>query len=198
MKKAFKYLLNSFIKGLAILAPLAVTVWGVVTVYKTLSSFNLSKWPWLDPLLILLGITVLGMLASVLLLQPIFNFLEGLMQKTPLVKIIYTSIKDLMDAFVGDKKKFNKPVIVQLYSDGSLKKIGFITQEDLGYLGLPGQVSVYLPHSYNFSGNMFVVDKEKVTPLDADPTDVMKFVVSGGVTEFTRTIGPEKKAEEQE
>lgn len=184
IKKFFGYLLNSFLKGLAILAPLAVSAWAIVAVYKALSGFNLSKWPWLDPLLILVGVTLLGILASLLILQPIFNFWEKLMQRTPLVKIIYTSIKDLMEAFVGDKKKFNKPVVVQLYADGALKKLGFITQEDLGYLGMPGQVAVYLPHSYNFSGNMFVVDKSKVTALDADPTDVMKFIVSGGVTEF--------------
>ena len=43
------------------------------------------------------------------------------------------------------------------------------------------QVAVYLPHSYAFSGNLFIVDKENITPLNASSAEVMKFIVSGGV-----------------
>jgi uncharacterized membrane protein len=96
--------------------------------------------------------------------------------------MIYGSIKDLFDAFVGDKKSFNKPVLVQLVPGGSVRVVGFVTNEDLAVLGIKDQVAVYLPQSYNFAGNMIVVPREAVTPMDADSGSVMKFIVSGGVS----------------
>jgi len=125
---------------------------------------------------------MVGYLASSLLAGPLFNMLEDLMVKVPLVNIIYTSLKDLIAAFVGDKKKFDKPVLVALTSDLTVLKPGFITQEDLSMLGLVDQVAVYLPHSYNFSGNLFIVPAKYVKPMNATGADVMKFIVSGGVS----------------
>ena len=100
----------------------------------------------------------------------------------PFVKIIYTSVKDFMEAFVGDKKKFNSPVLVELTP--GIFKPGFITQQDVSKLGLAGYCAVYFPHSYAFSGNLFFIDKQKIKTYNGNSTDFMKFTVSGGVTDM--------------
>jgi len=89
-----------------------------------------------------------------------------------------------MGAFVGDKKKFSSPVIVQI-SD-TLSRLGFITQDDMNVIGEPDLVAVYFPHSYNVSGNVFLVPRDKVRSLTGvKSSDVMKFMVSGGVSPLT-------------
>jgi uncharacterized membrane protein len=95
--------------------------------------------------------------------------------------MIYTSVKDLIDAFVGDKKGFKKPVSVTLLPGSNVQVIGFVTSESLNNLGLSDCVAVYLPQSYNFAGNLIIVPKEQITPLSADSADIMKFVISGGI-----------------
>ncbi|MCK4699410.1 MAG: DUF502 domain-containing protein, partial [Bacteroidales bacterium] len=98
---------------------------------------------------------------------------------------IYTSIRDLLSAFVGKEKKFNKPVLVRVNTISNLEKMGFLTQEDLSKLGIKeNKVAVYFPHSYNFSGEMFIVPVEHITPIKAPSAEVMKIIVSGGVAGF--------------
>jgi len=105
------------------------------------------------------------------------------LDRAPLIKTLYTSIGDLLSAFVGEKKRFNKPVLVKISADGGVEKLGFITEEDLSELGIAGdKIAVYLPHSYNFSGNLFIVSRDRVTPIDRNASEVMKFIVSGGVS----------------
>jgi uncharacterized membrane protein len=103
-------------------------------------------------------------------------------RRLPLVKMIYTSVKDLIGAFVGDKKGFNKPVKATLLPGSNVHVLGFITEESLSKFGLEDTVAVYLPQSYNFAGNLILVPKEQVTPIDADSGDVMAFIVSGGIS----------------
>ncbi len=122
-----------------------------------------------------------GFIGSNFLTKKLINAIDMIFSRLPLIKMIYTSIKDLINAFVGDKKGFNKPVTVILSRDGNVKAIGFLTNESLNNLGLSDSVAVYLPQSYNFAGNLIIVPKEQVIPLDADSVDVMKFVVSGGI-----------------
>jgi len=104
------------------------------------------------------------------------------MNKIPLVKLIYSAVKDLLGAFVGDKKKFNKPVLVRMNKENNLYQIGFITQSDLSDIGLTDMVVVYFPHSYAFSGYHYFVPKESIKPLDIPGPTAMKFIVSGGVS----------------
>jgi uncharacterized membrane protein len=106
------------------------------------------------------------------------------MNKIPFIKLIYSSIKDLIGAFVGDKRKFNKPVLVTINKENTLHQIGFVTQEDLSDLGLYDMVAVYFPHSYAFSGNHFLVPKTSIKPLNISGPVAMKFIVSGGVSGF--------------
>ena len=108
------------------------------------------------------------------------QIVEDLIKKVPLLNLIYSSVKDLMNSFMGDEKKFNEPVLVKFESN--IYKPGFVTSEDLKEINLPGMVSVYLPHSYNFSGNVFITDKKNIKPLKNTSADVMKYIVSGGIS----------------
>lgn len=182
MRQRLAKLINYFLKGLLIVLPFAVTFSIVRSVVLSLDEYVDVGVPAAGFLIVIASITLLGFVGSSLITKPLFSLLDDVLSKVPFVKIIYTSVKDFMEAFVGDKKKFNTPVLVEM-SPG-LYKPGFITQNDLSYLKLPGLCAVYFPHSYAFSGNLFLVDKAKIKPFDGNPTDVMKFIVSGGVTDL--------------
>ena len=177
-----KRFLTYFFRGLLFVVPFALTIYIIYVILQWLDGLIPVNIPGLGLLIIIVNITFLGYLASFFITRPFFELFEKYVTKIPLVNIIYTSIKDLIGAFVGDHKKFNVPVTVALNSEQSVLKVGFITREDLDLLGLPGYISVYLPHSYNFSGNHFLVKREMVQPLPMNSTDAMKFVVSGGVS----------------
>lgn len=127
------------------------------------------------------GIAVIGYVGSSLVVKPIGFLIESYIKKVPVIGFIYTSLKDVVEAFMGEKKKFDTPIIVKVRGDEDLYRPGFITQKDLANLGLEGRVAVYLPHSYAFSGQVFIVDKSRVEPLNVSGSDMMKFIVSGGV-----------------
>jgi uncharacterized membrane protein len=103
--------------------------------------------------------------------------------KAPLIGIIYSSLKDLMSAFVGNKKKFTEPVLVKMNRESEVEQIGFITQKDLKIIGLDDKkMAVYMPFPYSFMGNLYIVPSDNITKLDISPTQAMKFIVSGGVS----------------
>ncbi len=181
-KFTFNRILTYFFRGLLFVVPLALTIYIIYQTLDWLDGLIPINIPGLGLLIILAAITTLGYLASFFITRPIFDQFEKYFNRIPLVSIIYGSIKDLIGAFVGDQKKFNVPVIVALDEKNQILKVGFITREDLSSIDLPGFVSVYLPHSYNFSGNHFLVEKSKVTHLNMKSTTAMKFVVSGGVS----------------
>ncbi|NND95393.1 MAG: DUF502 domain-containing protein [Flavobacteriales bacterium] len=172
-----------FLSGLLYTAPVVVTVYILYQLFIFLDGLFPLDFPGLGILLIVGVITLMGILGSSFLLQPINRYFQGLVDKIPLVKTIYYAIRDVLSAFVGEKKRFTKPVLVKVNSAG-MEKLGFITSEDLSRLGIPDKkIAVYLPHSINFSGNLFIVTQDMITPLDANSADVMKFIVSGGVLE---------------
>lgn len=184
-------LFNYFLRGLLLVFPLAATLYIIVSAAIWANeTFNdlFFEWlsiniPGLGIITVFFGVALAGYLFSKAFTRPVVNYFETLLSRVPLVKIIYTSIKELTEAFVGDKKRFNQPALVQIGTE-DLKRIGFITQKDMLEMGLDGMVAVYCPHSYNFSGNLYLVPKTHVTPLNINSTDVMKFVVSGGVTKI--------------
>lgn len=184
MKKLFNY----FLQGLLYIAPLGVTIYVIYFLFTFLDGLiqeYIDQWvginiPGLGLLALFLVISLLGFLGRSIIFRPIGRLINKLLDRAPLLKVIYTSIKDLLNAFVGKERKFNKPVLVKVNHISNLEKIGFLTQEDLNDLGIKDKVSVYFPHSYNFSGEMFIVPREDVRPIDMTPADAMKFVVSGG------------------
>ncbi|REG84766.1 putative membrane protein [Algoriphagus antarcticus] len=181
MSFTYRRIISYFLRGLLFVIPLAVTLYIIYQTILFLDNLIPVPLPGIGILMVLALITFVGYLASLFFAQPIFDWFERGLVKIPLVNIIYTSIKDLMGAFVGDKKKFSSPVKVQL-SD-TLIRLGFITQDDMSVVGEADMVAVYFPHSYNVSGNVFLVPRDKVTPLvGVKSSDVMKFMVSGGVS----------------
>lgn len=185
-----KTILNYFLRGLLFIFPLYATVFVIVVLVNWLdSAVNPILFGWLPIHIPGLGlfttvifIALLGFIISTALTRPIVTYFETLLSKIPFIKIIYTAFKDFTEAFLGDKKKFNKPVIVTL-TDG-VDRIGFITERDLSILNIENRVAVYCPHSYNFSGNLFLVDPSRIKILKIDPSEAMKFAVSAGVTQI--------------
>ncbi len=174
-------LFNNFLRGLLLLVPMAAAIYVVVYLYNVLDNLIpvVKNIPGLSFVLVVSLITIAGSFAR-RYNTGMINWFENLIKDIPLLNLIYSSIKDLMTSFMGEKKKFNKPVLVKVES--SLYKPGFVTSNDLNKIGLPGKVSVYLPHSYNFSGNVFITDKKNIIPLKNSSSEVMKYIVSGGIS----------------
>ncbi len=181
-----KKLVNYFIKGLVIFVPIALTVFIFVWAFTTLNSLFPEKltlvFPGLGILLTVVFILLIGFLASNFLGRKLFALIERVFTGLPLVKLLYSAVKDMIEAFAGDKKSFDKPVIATIGAGGSVKIVGFITRESLDDFGLADHVAVYMPQSYNFAGNVLLLPKEAVKPLDMDSSQAMAFIVSGGVS----------------
>lgn len=191
-----KKLLNYFFQGLLVVIPIAVTIfviYKIITWIDNLLPFQIPvklpgigevSLPGLGILTIVIAVTAFGYLAKFFVANPFFVLLERILERTPLLKIIYTSVKDLIEAFVGEKKRFNQPVLVTVNKESGVQRIGFITQKDLSVLGISShKMAVYLPFSYGFNGQLLIVPAENVEKIDASGTEMMKFVISGGVTE---------------
>jgi uncharacterized membrane protein len=156
-----------------------------IKVPVTLPGFDNFNLPGMGIIVILSIITVLGYIGTRFVRNPFFIMFEGLIERTPLLKVIYSSVKDLIEAFVGEKKRFNQPVLVTVNSSPSVQRIGFVTGNDLTEMGLGREkIAVYLPFSYGFNGQLVIVDSSTVTKLDSSGTEMMKFVISGGVTDL--------------
>ena len=178
MRRLTRYFFN----GLVLLVPVVVTIYVVYIVFVKIDKFFNFPIPGLGFIITILAITAIGFIGSNFLTRKVIGIVDITFSRLPLIKMIYTSVRDLINAFVGDKKGFNKPVLVKLSSQGNAGVIGFVTNESLDNLGLSDSVAVYLPQSYNFAGNLIIVPKGQVIPLDVDSADIMKFVVSGGIT----------------
>lgn len=176
-------LVRSFFKGLLIVVPLAVTIYVLVFVVTTLDGLLEGPFPGFGILVVLVGITLVGLLASNVIGRTVVEFIEKGFNNMPVVKLVYGSIKDLMGAFVGDKKTFDKPVMVQV-SEG-MRVFGFVTCSRFDDPKLYNHVAVYLPQSYNFAGNLIVVHRDRVHSIDADGAQFMAFIVSGGVSDMS-------------
>ena len=191
MSFTYRKLIAYFFRGLLFLTPLAITIYIIYQLFLFLDNLIPVPIPGIGILMVLCVITFVGYLASLIFTKPLFDWFERGMFKIPFVNLLYTSIKDLMGAFVGEKKKFNIPVLVEVSS--SLNRLGFVTQEEMGAIGEPNLVAVYFPHSYNVSGNVFLVNREKVRYLNGvKNADVMKFLVSGGVSPLEKSKEGEK------
>lgn len=187
MKRLFKYFMNGFL----IMAPITITVYIIVSVIAWFDSmFDLGEIPGighvhgLGIILIVTLLTIVGFIGSSFLVQPFLILMERLMAKVPLVSIIYSALKDLFDAFVGDNQKFNLPVLAKLNNTPETFRMGFITQESMASINQEELVAVYFPDSYNFSGELWFVKKENLKFIDLPSSEVMKFIVSGGVSKL--------------
>jgi uncharacterized membrane protein len=147
---------------------------------------SLIPWPMppgLGFIIVISSLTLIGLGTRSFLGQELFDFLDHLLKKTPGIKYVYSSLKDIMTSFVGDKKRFNKPVWVCTNTQPETWRIGFLTQESMDYLGMEGKIAVYLPHAYAISGWVILTGKENIKPVTTmNAAEAMKFAVSGGIT----------------
>lgn len=186
MKKLTKY----FLQGLLYVAPLGITVYIIYAIFTFVDSLLKSTLhkllgvdiPGLGLIVIVLLIILIGLAGHTIIARPFKAFFKGLIEKTPFLKVIYSALNDLFSAFVGNERKFDKPVIVLVNPISNLEKLGFLTEDDLTRLDEKEKVAVYFPHSYNFSGELFIVPKENVRPVNIHPAEAMKFIVSAGVS----------------
>ncbi|MDC3394979.1 DUF502 domain-containing protein [Flavobacteriales bacterium] len=182
-----KKFINYFLQGLLYIVPISVTLYVVYWTFIKIDGILPFQFPGLGLIAVIALITFIGFAGSAIIASPINSFFQGLLKKVPLLQTIYTSMKDLMRTFVGKKKGFDQAVLIKLYENSTIERIGFITNEDLSSLGIKGgKILVYLPHSYAFSGQLFVVEKSYITPIDKSSSEIMKLIVSGGVTEIEK------------
>lgn len=186
--RIFRKVIQYFFNGVLITVPLAVTGY----ILYQLFVFVDDLWPFeksipgIGILMLLAILTMIGALGTTLIAIPFKNWFNQFIERAPLIKTIYKAINDLVGAFVGQKRRFTKPVLVMVDSTLKLERIGFITDEDLAELGnREGKVAVYVPHSYAWSGNLIVIPAEHVTPIESSgASDVMKYIISGGVSDL--------------
>lgn len=193
MRRIFNY----FFQGLLLIGPLVLTVWILVHAIIWFDELipiripvHIPGWepfdlPGAGILAIFISLTVLGFFANKVFPIPLLAIINNFFERSPLTKIVYTSLRELIEAFVGEKKRFNKPVRVLVNIDPPIERIGFITQSDLSSLGISeNKVAVYIPFSYSVSGIVIIVPSDKVSEIHGSGTNAMKFAISGGVTEI--------------
>lgn len=196
MNKIIRTLFNYLIRGSLVILPIAAALFFIYWAVSELdSALNLSDAIWVDQvgkpiyipglgiLSVVVILIVVGIIVTNFVTDPIKNWVTSWFKKLPIFNVLYTSFKDLTEAFVGDDKKFNEPVVVE-FNETGLKKIGFLTQKDLSKIGYPGEVAVYFPLSYSFAGQLCIVKTDRVKPLKMSASEAMKFIVSGGVSQI--------------
>lgn len=171
-----------FFRGLVLAAPVAITIYVCWLIFSTVDRWLGLPIPGAGFVITIALVTLLGFFASNLLTRGAVSMLDSLLNRLPFVRLLYSSTKDLLNAFVGEQRRFDQPVLVSLSPDGAIRALGFITRDTLSALGLAQDVAVYLPQSYNFAGNLVVVPASRVTPVDRESSEVLTFIVSGGVT----------------
>src|SRR5688572_24732583 len=187
MKKFFKHFLN----GLLIMAPITLTIYIIVAIVTWFDEiFDLGELPvighvpGLGIIVMVILLTFVGFIGSSFLVRPFLIVTERLFAKVPIVSIIYSSLKDLFDAFVGDNQKFNTPVMCKMNEAPEVYRMGFITQDNLSSIHMDELVAVYFPDSYNISGELWFVKKDNIRFIEMPSSEVMKFIVSGGVAKL--------------
>jgi len=176
-------LLNYFFRGLIILAPAVVTIYVFWLIFSTVDQWMNFRIPGLGVVVTIVLVTLFGFLATTVLARWLLGLVDVVFKRTPLVRLVYTSTRDLLDAFVGEKRRFDRPVVVATHADGIEKAFGFVTSEAMARFGLDDHVTVYLPFSYTFTGVIRIYPRTQITPLATDSAELMAFVVSGGVTQ---------------
>ena len=200
---AFRKLFQFFLQGLIILAPITITIWAVTSLFDFVDSIlpgllervaprlipndsagNPIRLPGAGFILVLLIVILVGYVSSSFIVGRMVELFDKILERTPGIKIIYTTVKDFIEAFAGNKRKFDKSVLVSIEGN-DVWRVGFITQEELKQFGLQDYMAVYLPQSYAVAGHLYFVKKERVRILtDISSSDAMKFAISGGVTEI--------------
>ena len=187
-------LVSYFLQGLLYIAPITIVIYIIYALFTFMDGILQdyfvdifgSKIPGLGLLVLVIFIIFIGFLGKTIIADPLKKLFKNIIDKIPPLKFVYAAFDDIIAAFVGKEKRFNKPVLVKINKESEIEKLGFITEEDLDFLEDKNKVAVYFPHSYNFSGELFIVPKANITPIDVKSSELMKFVVSAGLTEISK------------
>lgn len=191
MRRFAAILLRSFLQGLLLLSPIAITAFVLYSVFDKIDNLipyfqwlPFLRWRGVGFIIIISLVTLVGYLGTRFFIGKwVFDTFAYLMEHTPGVKYIYSSVRDVIKSFVGDKKRFNKPVWVCVNLNPEIWRVGFMTQRDMSNFGLSNKVAVYMPHAYAISGWVILTDEKNVKPIkDMTAGEAMKFAVSGGIT----------------
>lgn len=204
LRKAFQY----FLQGLIILAPIAITIYAVSSLFTFVDSIlpnivdgiapnllrdtqgNRIKIPGAGSILVILIVIGVGYISSSFIVSRLVDLFDKILERTPGIKIIYSTLKDFFEAFAGNKRKFDRSVLVSIEAN-DVWRVGFITQEEVKQFGLNEYVAVYIPQSYAFAGHLYFVKKDRIRLLtDISSADAMKFAISGGVTDIDEEPEP--------
>jgi len=188
MRKLLRYLLQ----GLLYIAPIGITIYILYVIFEfvdgllreSIDRFIGIHIPGLGLIIIIVFLIIIGFLGQTFIARPIKLLFGKLLDKIPILRVIFSAFNDLFSAFVGKEKKFNKPVLVLVNKSLGFEKLGFLTEEDLSRIDEKDKVAVYFPHSYNWSGELFLIPRELIRPVDIPPAEVMKFIVSAGVADW--------------
>ena len=187
MKKLTSY----FLQGLLFLAPISITIYVIYIVFdfsdnllqELLSEMIGREIPGLGILIMVAFLTVLGYVGQTIIARPFKVFFHKIIHTIPLLELIYSAIKDFFSAFVGKDKKFNKPVLFKINPNDNANRIGFITNQNLEAFGAEDMVAVYVPFSYTFTGETYLVSNDAIKLINAPASEVMKFLVAGGIAD---------------
>lgn len=187
-------LLAYFFQGLIAIAPLILTFYLLYVSFVYIDGLLPFSIPGLGILVIIVSVTFIGFLVNLAIRTPLYHFARKLLDKMPIVKVMVTSIKDLLSAFVGKEKKFEHPVRIMLDKENEIERLGFLTQESLNFMDIEDtKIAVYLPSSYGILGELYIVPHANVKPLNNKAAEVMKFIISGGVSKTSSPIEQLKK-----
>ena len=202
MKKSFHYrkLFQYFLQGILVMAPIAITIWAITTAFAFIDGIlpnilhsifpsmmedaagNIRRVPGLGFLLVILFVLFIGYISSSFIFGKIVEVFDQVLEKTPGIKFIYSTLKDFFEAFAGEKKKFTKNVLANV-DDNDVWRVGFITQDDMQDFGFKDYIAVYVPMAYSVAGNVYIIPRQRVRVItNISATETMKFAVSGGVT----------------
>ena len=186
---------RTFLSGLAVVLPIFITIAVVLWVLNAVENsigaivqmfLPIGDYPrGVGLLLAIVIVFAIGILMEAVYFRRLMGWFEELLNRIPLVKTIYSAMRDLMSLFSKEgSKKFSKVVMVKLPGIEA-RLIGFVTIED--FAGLPvapgaGQVAVYLPMSYTIGGYTVLLPRDCLTPLDMSLEDAMRFVVTAGMS----------------
>lgn len=177
-----KQLVRYFVQGCLVLAPVGLTLYIVFWAFTSIDQLLDVGVPGLGFLITCGLITLAGFLTSNVLGRSVVDITESFFRRLPVIKLLYTSIKDLLGAVMGQRASFNRPVLVTLSAASDVRVLGFVTRDDLAMVGLPGHMAVYLPQSYNVAGNLILVPAHSVQALDVSTSELFTFLMSGGVS----------------
>lgn len=188
MHKPFSYkkFLQYFLQGLLILAPVAITLYGLYWVYDKIDGIlrPVVHIPGIGFIIIIAFVVFIGWISSFFVMGRVLSLFDGLLEKTPGIKLIYSFIKDFFEAFAGDKKKFTVSVLANI-DDRDVWRVGFVTQEDMTHFEFVDYVAVYVPMAYSVAGNVYIIPRSRIREIKTiSPAQAMKFAVSGGVTDM--------------